>query len=113
MFFWGFLFGVSLLGDVGWGIGWLFLGEWGLGGVWVTTCAGTRVGGAMAIGWRGKGGGLRGEGDLVGGDFLEGFYVEFALGGLDAVAERFKGVVGVDGDLGLGENGAVVVHFID
>ncbi len=57
--------------------------------------------------------GLRGEGNLVGGDFLEGFYVEAALGGLDAISEGFEGIVGADGDLSLGENGAVVVDFVD
>ena len=53
------------------------------------------------------------KGDLVGGDFLEGFHVEAALGSLDAVSEGRKGVVGEDGDFGLGEDGAVVVEFVD
>ncbi len=50
---------------------------------------------------------------MVGGDFVEGFYVEAALGGLDAVTEGFEGVVGEDWDLGLGEDWAVVVDFVD
>ena len=49
----------------------------------------------------------------MGGDFLEGFYVEAALGGLDAGAEGVEGVVGEDGDFGLGEDGTVVVDFVD
>ena len=50
---------------------------------------------------------------MVGGDFLEGFDVEAAFGGLDAVSESVEGVVGEDGDFGLGEDGAVVVDFVD
>ena len=50
---------------------------------------------------------------MVGGDFLEGFYVEAALGGLDAFSEGFEGVVGEDGNSCLGEDGAVVVDFVD
>ena len=49
---------------------------------------------------------------MGGGDFLEDFDVEAALGGLDAVSEGIQGVVLSNGDLGLGEDGAVVVDFV-
>ncbi len=50
---------------------------------------------------------------MGGGDFLESVDVEASLGGLDASSEGIQGVVLSHGDFGLGEDGAVVVDFVD